>query len=274
MQNTISVDLEDYFMVENFASTISFQDWENYSLRLEVSVPKLLNLFKSHQVKATFFVLGWVAEKLPKLIQQVSDQGHEIACHGYSHQRVDELGREAFKNEIGRATKLLEDLSGKPVLGYRAATYSINEKTPWIWDLLIENGYRYDSSYRPFLWKYWDGMPINEPRKINTSNGKSILEYPITVKKIGGLSFPFYGGGYFRLIPLNCIQKGIKQLNQEGKPANIYLHPWEVDPDQPRLKASSMARFRHYTNLNHTEEKLGTLLDTFSFSSIAEVLAV
>ncbi len=270
--NTLSIDLEDYFMVENFSSFIRFEDWEKYPLRLELSVPKLLDLLEAHQVRATFFILGWVAQKLPRLVKEVAQKGHEIACHGYSHRPVFKLGEILFEKEIRKAKKILEDLCGKPVLGYRAATYSINSKTPWIWDVLAKTGFRYDSSYRPFLASHWKGLPINTTQEMPTSYRKTILEYPITVKRFCGLSLPFYGGGYFRLFPLRWIEKGISQLNQQGKSANVYLHPWEIDPQQPRLKGSGLASFRHYVGLHQTEKKLVHLMKRFSFKPIQEVL--
>lgn len=258
-------------MVENYASSISFEDWESYPLRLDISVPKLLALLEAHQVHATFFTLGWVAEKVPHLIKQIAQKGHEIACHGYSHRPVYDLGESKFNQEIAQAKKILEELSGKPVLGYRAATYSINEQTPWIWDVLAENGFRYDSSYRPFLKSSLKGLPINTTKEMPTSKQSTILEYPITVKQIAGWSLPFYGGGYFRLFPLSWIQKGIQEMNQQGEPVNVYLHPWEIDPEQPRLKGSLLAGFRHRVHLNQTESRLAQLLTQFRFNTIQEV---
>lgn len=274
MINALSVDVEDYFMVENFAATIRFEDWEKYPLRLEKSTGKLLEIFRKCKVKATFFVLGWVAEKLPRLVQQVAAEGHEIACHGYSHRRVDELGKERFAEEIKKAKLILENLVGKPVVGYRAATYSLNEKTPWAWDILAEAGFRYDSSYRPFLGHILPRMPVNRAEEIRTKGGKTLVEFPITVEKILGLRLPLYGGGYLRLFPISWIAGGIRRLNARGMPANVHLHPWEVDPEQPRLPASPLARFRHYVNLARTEEKLAFLLQRFSFAPIREVLSL
>jgi len=274
MYNALSVDVEDYFMVENFASSIRFEDWDNYPLRLEKSVHQLLNLFEAHRTNATFFILGWVAEKLPNMVKTIAAAGHEIACHGYSHRPVYELGKKKFKEEIKLAKQTLENISGQPILGYRAATYSINSKTSWIWDVLSENGFQYDSSYRPFLFYQWDGMPFNEPRVIQAKSGIKMMEFPITVKKIAGLSVPFYGGGYFRLFPIKFVEKGIQKLNNREIPANVYIHPWEVDPDQPRLKASPINRFRHYVNLSKTQDKLRYLLERFHFAPLREVLNI
>lgn len=272
LRNALSVDVEDYFMVENFASRISFNDWDRYTLRLEQSVPKLLNCFNAHKVKATFFTLGWVAEKLPQLIRQIASEGHEIACHGYSHRPVAALGKKTFTEELKKAKQILEDISGYPVTGFRAATYSVSPLTPWVWDTLIEKGFQYDSSYRPFLHKRWPGMPVNEIKKIRSESGKEIVEFPISVKKYCGLYLPVFGGGYFRLFPLSCVERGIKKMNALGQAANIYLHPWEVDPDQPVIPSGWVNRFRHRVLLNKTLCKLDSLLGRFEFAPVKEVV--
>ncbi|MEO0364751.1 MAG: XrtA system polysaccharide deacetylase, partial [Pseudomonadota bacterium] len=224
--------------------------------------------------KATFFTLGWVAERYPELVRTIHREGHEVACHGYSHQLIYEQSREVFHQETFRAKRVLEDAIGGAVHGYRAASYSITRRSLWALDTLVEAGFRYDSSIFPVHHDNY-GIP-NSPRHpytIETPNGGKLVEFPITTSKIAGVKVPVAGGGYFRLFPYWLTRTGLRRVNNvERRPFVFYLHPWEVDPEQPRIEASLLSRFRHYNNLRKTEPRLKTLLSDFSFDRIDRVL--
>ncbi|MFZ3207836.1 MAG: XrtA system polysaccharide deacetylase [Geobacteraceae bacterium] len=278
MQNALTIDVEDYFQVNAFAGHVRRDEWDTYPLRVEGSTRRILEMLDEFAVKATFFVLGWVAERLPALVRDIHARGHEIACHGYGHELVYHIGPERFRADIKRSKALLEDKCGVPVKGYRAPSYSITKRSLWALDILVEEGFSYDSSIFPVLHDTY-GIPDAErfPHTIQTGVGP-LVEFPLTTlpfrlgwKKI---RLPIAGGGYLRLLPVALIRRGIEAINQqERQPAVLYFHPWEIDPDQPRIKAGIKSRFRHYLNLDKTEGKLLHLFGRVRFAPMKEVLA-
>lgn len=273
VRNALTVDVEDYFQVSAFAESIDQNDWDNHPLRVENNTQKILDLCDEFHFKATFFTLGWVAERQPSLVEEIANRGHEVACHGYSHQLVYNQTPEIFREETIRAKEILEDIIQKPVLGYRAASYSITEKSRWALDILAEAGFIYDSSIFPVRHDRY-GMPNTpeHPYVLKTPAGNSIVEFPLSTAKIMNYRLPIAGGGYFRLYPYWMSRMGLKQINKEDKPFIFYLHPWEVDPEQPKISASWFSRFRHYNNLDKCEHRLRKLMTDFQFGTTWDVL--
>ena len=273
IQNALTVDVEDYFQVSAFAKSINHIDWDNHPLRVEKNTRRLLDLFDETQVKATFFVLGWVADRVPQLVKEIADRGHEVACHGYSHQLVYNQTQEVFREETIRSKKLLEDLSQQPVHGYRAASYSITKDSLWALDILAEAGFEYDSSIFPVRHDRYGIPDANErPHALKTPQGHSLVEFPLSTAKIFNHKLPVAGGGYFRLYPYALTKAGLSQINRRQQPFIFYLHPWEIDPDQPRVEAGWFSRFRHYNNLDKCESRLHNLLSDFEFGTAWNVL--
>ena len=273
--NCMTVDVEDYFHVSAFSDVISPNDWDNYESRVERNTYQLLELFSEFNIKATFFVLGWVAERHPVLVRDIAVAGHEVACHGYSHQLVYNQKKEIFREETIRAKKTLEDITSKDVIGYRAASYSITKKSLWAFDILTDAGFIYDSSIFPILHDRY-GIPDAkaEPHILTAPNGKHIIEFPLSKAKWFGIDVPVAGGGYFRLLPYFVTKTGLNQIiKKEKRPFIFYLHPWEIDTKQPKLKAKWLSRFRHYTNLGKTESRLKKLMNDYEFSTVSKVLS-
>lgn len=273
IKNALTVDVEDYFQVSAFADSIEQKDWDSHPLRVENNTRKVLDMFDESNQKATFFVLGWVAERQRELVLEIAKRGHEVACHGYSHQLIYNQSKDVFKEETIRAKAILEDIIQQPVMGYRAASYSITEKSKWALDILAESGFVYDSSIFPVRHDRY-GMPDTpeHPYKLETPAGHSIIEFPLSTAKIINYRLPIAGGGYFRLYPYWLSKMGLKQINRQQKPFIFYLHPWEVDPEQPRIDASWFSRFRHYNNLDKCEDRLNNLLGDFQFGTTWDVL--
>lgn len=274
IKHAMTVDVEDYFHVAAFSDVIDVNKWPEYTCRVERNTQRLLALFDRKDIKATFFVLGWVAERYPALVKEISAQGHELASHGYSHQLVYSQTPEVFKEETRKSKCILEDISGQEILGYRAASYSITSKSLWALDILAELGFTWDSSIFPIRHDNY-GMPKSpeQPYQINTQYGV-LNEFPLTTAKVAGLSVPAAGGGYFRQYPyfLSKYLFNRASLNQT-KPQIFYLHPWEIDAEQPRVEGASwFSRFRHYTNLKRCMPRLERLIDDFEFSTISESL--
>jgi polysaccharide deacetylase family protein (PEP-CTERM system associated) len=272
--NALTVDVEDYFHVAALAPSITRDSWISRESRVVGNTQKLLSIFEQFGVRGTFFVLGWVAERHPQLVRDIAARGHEIACHGFSHRLVYEQSPEEFYAETRRAKTLLEDISGSPMLGYRAASYSIVRESLWALDILVELGFVYDSSIFPVRHDRY-GIPNAErvPHRMSTPNGASIVEWPLATAKILGFRLPVAGGGYFRLLPYWLSRWGLDSINRsELQPFIFYLHPWEIDPAQPRVAASLLSRFRHYTNLGKCEERLKRLLDDFRFGTVRDGL--
>jgi polysaccharide deacetylase family protein (PEP-CTERM system associated) len=272
--NALTVDVEDYFHVSAFAQNINRSNWHCYPSRVDYNTRRLLDLFDEFQVKATFFVLGWVAEREPLLVKDIDLRGHEVACHGYSHQLVYQQTREVFYRETLHAKSLIQDIIQKPISGYRAASYSITKASKWALDILAELGFKYDSSIFPIRHDRY-GIPDAKciPHTFETEYGKSIVEFPISTTKLFGFNLPVAGGGYFRLYPYIITKAGLMQVNKVNRPFIFYVHPWEIDPDQPRIKSSSISMFRHYNNLDKCESRLKLLMNDFKFTTAINVLS-
>jgi polysaccharide deacetylase family protein (PEP-CTERM system associated) len=278
-QNTIThamtVDVEDYFHVAAFNKVINPDEWEKWPCRVEANTHKLLQLFADSNIKITFFILGWVAERYPDLVKTIHEQGHEIASHGYSHQLIYKQNKNVFREETTKSKRILEDLAQVPVIGYRAASYSITRKSLWALDTLAELGFTWDSSIFPTRHDNY-GIPGSpeEPYKIITTNGKILTEFPLTTAKVFGQSVPAAGGGYFRQYPYALSRWLFERAsNNQTKPQIFYLHPWEIDPDQPRVpNASWFSNFRHYTNLSRCLPRLERMIDDFQFGTISQSL--
>jgi len=272
--NALTVDVEDYFHVSALATSIDRDSWSTRESRVVGNTHRLLDLFGQFGVLGTFFVLGWVAERHPRLVKEIAARGHEVACHGYSHRLVYEQSPEEFRTETARSKSLLEDITGGAVLGYRAASYSIVRKSLWALDTLVELGFAYDSSIFPVRHDRY-GIPDAEraPHRMSTPGGRSIVEWPLSTARVAGQRLPVSGGGYFRLLPYWLTRWGLASINRrELRPFVFYLHPWEIDPDQPRIPATWLSRFRHYTNLEKCEERLRRLLGEFRFGTARDGL--
>ena len=271
--NAMSVDVEDYFHVSVFDGIVPRTQWAQMESRVCANTDRLLDLFAEFNVRSTFFVLGWVAERYPQLIKSIADGGHEIASHGYAHRLIYDQTPAAFREDVRKAKRLLEDASGSAVAGYRAPSYSITPRSLWALDILIEEGYSYDSSIFPIRHDRY-GIPVSprEPFPIERERG-TLMEVPGSTVRVGPLNLPIAGGGYFRLLPYEWTRWGIARLNAaERQAAVFYIHPWEIDPDQPRLQAGWLGRLRHYRNLEKTEDRLRALLTEFRFSTVASLL--
>ena len=271
--NALSVDVEDYFQVSALAPLIGRGSWEKRECRVERNVDRLLSLFSDRGARATFFALGWIAERYPQLVRQIVGAGHELASHGYGHLRCNEQQPQDFLADIRRTKGLLEDLGGKRVLGYRAPSFSIGADNPWAFDMLLEAGYRYSSSVYPVIHDHY-GMP-DAPRFAYDAR-PGLREIPITTTRLLGRNLPAGGGGYFRLAPYPLSRWALRRVNRiDGRPAVFYLHPWEIDPEQPRIPGTGLkTRFRHYVNLDKTEARLGRLLRDFRWGRVDDVFGL
>lgn len=271
----MSVDVEDYYQVSAFAKSVDTNDWEQHESRVVSNTHKLLDMFSEKNIKATFFVLGWVADREPELVKEIHRQGHEVASHGYSHQLIYNQSQKVFKEETIKSKKLLEDLIGEKVLGYRAASYSITKRNLWALDVLAEAGFVYDSSIFPIRHdRYGIADAKTIPHKLATPNGGELIEFPLTTRRIAKMNIPVAGGGYFRLYPYFLTRHFLKAVNKKQDEQFVfYLHPWEVDPQQPRIEASWFSKFRHYNNLEKCESRLNNLIDDFPFATMKSVLS-
>lgn len=271
MINALTVDVEDYFQVSAFENTINRNSWDDLDHRVSFNVDKILSLFDELDAKATFFVLGWVAERYPQIVAAIVDNGHELASHGYGHQRVSDLTRNEFTEDITRAKKILEDLSGNAIKGYRAPSYSISKKNKWALEVLSETGHQYSSSIYPIQHDHY-GFP-EAPRFVFKDAKTGLIEIPITTMQFMNRLFPAGGGGFFRFYPYPVSRWAIDRVNKIDQQATLfYFHPWEIDPDQPRQNNISLkTRFRHYLNLNKTESRLQRLLKDYKWGRMDEV---
>ena len=273
--NAMSVDVEDYFQVSAFDRVVDRSSWEGRESRVVANTNRLLDLFDEAQTRVTFFVLGWIAERHPELVRSIVARGHELASHGYGHELVYNLTPDQFRDDVRRAKAVLEHTGGVAVLGYRAPSYSIVEQSLWALDVLVEEGHVYDASIFPIRHDRY-GIP-DAPRHVHirTVTAGSIVEMPVATVRWGGMNLPVGGGGYFRLLPYAFTRWGFSRLNTvEKRPAMFYLHPWEIDPAQPRIAADAVGRLRHYRNLHQTERRLRALLGEFRFSTAADVLGL
>lgn len=275
MLNAMTIDVEDYFHVSAFADVVDPGSWGSFESRVCRNTDRLLEIFARADVHATFFVLGWVAEQFPDLVRRIRDAGHELASHSYDHGLVYDKSPETFRVDLRRAKAAIEDAAGVQVRGYRAPSYSVIDRSLWALDILVDEGYSYDSSIYPIRHDRY-GIP-SWPRHIHRveRGGGGLWELPGSTIRHAGANWPMGGGGYFRLLPYAWTRMGIRRLNQdEGRPAIFYLHPWEIDPDQPKLNAGWLSRFRHYRNLDKTEARLTRLLAEFRFGTVSQVLTL
>ncbi|MEX1057355.1 MAG: XrtA system polysaccharide deacetylase, partial [Natronospirillum sp.] len=267
------VDVEDYFHVAALAKVISPADWPDMPSRVVNNTQRLLDLFAQANVKATFFVLGWVAERYPQLVRNIHAAGHEVASHGYSHQLIYTQTQQTFRAETQRSKDVLEDIIGAAVTGYRAASYSITRESLWALDLLAELGFTWDSSIFPIRHDRY-GIPHSpqQPYTITTASGRTLREFPLTTARVMGMNIPVAGGGYFRQFPYPLFRALFRQATAHGSlPQMFYLHPWEIDPDQPRYNSASwLSRYRHYTNLDRCYPRMKRLLRDFNFGTVSD----
>ena len=272
--NALSIDVEDYFQVAALAPAVARETWSQRESRVERNTDILLALLEERGLYATFFVLGWIAERHPTLVERIAAAGHEVASHGFSHQLIYGQTPAEFREETRRSKELLQDLTGRAVIGYRAASFSITKQSLWALDVLLDLGFQYDSSIFPIHHDRY-GIPgaSPEPGRISAPSGRTLVEFPMSAASLGGIKIPVSGGGYFRLLPYWVTRAGLRQVNQKrGHPFVFYLHPWEIDPGQPRIGVKWLSRFRHYTNLERCEERLKRLLGDFAFTRIKDVL--
>jgi len=271
--NAMTVDVEDYFQVQALSGRIARAEWESIPARVEANTDTILALFDETRVHATFFTLGWIAQRHPALVRRIVEGGHELASHGWDHTRADAQNPAEFRADVGRARRLLEDVGGVPVRGYRAATFSIGARNPWAFAALESEGYRYSSSVNPIRHDLY-GMP-GGPRVPFQPDRGTLWEIPMTTVRAMGRNFPCAGGGYFRLLPYGLYRVGLNRVHRtEHRPGIFYFHPWEIDPGQPRVAGLGLkSRVRHYTNLHRMHPRLRRLLTEFTWDRMDRVYA-
>jgi len=271
MRNALTVDVEEYFQVAAFERTIPRPSWPSRESRVEYSCGRVLDLFAAAGTKGTFFILGWVAERRPALVRRIAAEGHEVASHGYDHTRLHQFTPEQLRADVVRTKQILENLTGQPVRGYRAPSYSIDGRNLWALDVLAETGHAYSSSIYPIRHDLY-GMPA-APRFPFRVRPDAILEIPVTTVRVGGRNYPCGGGGYFRLLPYGLWRGMLRRVNaREGEPGLFYFHPWEVEREQPRVAgAPLLSRFRHYLNLDAMQARLERLLRDFEGGRMDDV---
>lgn len=272
--NALTFDVEEYFHVENLRDMAPRELWDIFERRVERNVDRILALLADRGVRATFFVLGWVAEREPAVVRRIAAAGHEIGSHGYGHELIYKLGPRRFREDVRRARAATEDLTGEPVVGYRAPTWSVTKESLWALDILRDEGFVYDSSVFPVVHDRY-GIPDApaHPHRIPAGRpGGGLFEFPPLTLRILGQNLPVGGGGYLRLFPARLIEHAIRSMNAKGHPAAIYLHPWELDPGQPRLLAPLLSHFRHYNGLGRCEAKLARIIGGFRFGPMREAL--
>jgi polysaccharide deacetylase family protein (PEP-CTERM system associated) len=273
IRHHFTVDVEEYFQVSAFEPYVSRSSWDDLPSRVVLSIRLILDLLAEHDARATFFILSWVAERQRALVREIAKHGHEIASHGTDHRRVTELTPDEFRESVRTSKHILEDVARQPVVGYRAPSFSITRDREWALDVLIEEGYRYDSSLFPVKRRGYGFVGgKRDPHVLQRADG-SLHEIPPATIEVAGRVLPAGGGAYFRLFPYALIRAALRGAERRGSPGTFYIHPWEVDPEQPRMSVSLKTRIRHYGGLERTEERLRRLLSTFRFGSIAESLA-
>ncbi len=271
--NALTVDVEDYFQVSAFAGAVPRASWDGFASRVERNTREVLDVLAAGGVRGTFFALGWVADRFPSLLRDVHQRGHEVASHGYEHRLVDAMDPETFRADLRRASDAIERACGVRVRGFRAPSFSVSARALWAYDVLREEGYAYSSSVFPVRHDRY-GIPSfpRHPVRLADGAGRTIWEFPMTTWRVLGVNLPVAGGGWMRLLPPAVMHRAIRAENRAGAPAIVYLHPWEVDPAQPRIAASRFARFRHYLNLSRTRRRLERLLSSFRFTTVSTVL--
>ena len=292
--NAMTVDVEDYFHASAFDRSVSRESWTRRESRVVQNTEVLLECFERADVKATFFILGWVAERFPQLVRDIASSGHEVASHGFHHQLIYTLTPDQFREDVRRAKATIENACGRPVRGYRAPSFSIVEPSLWALDVLIEEGYAYDASIFPIRHDRY-GIPHaprythvidrnrrkaerrkeergGTPRRVNTPGTRSIIEVPASTVRIGSRNLPIAGGGYFRLLPYAWTRWGMTRANRAGEAVVFYIHPWEVDPGQPRLPVGRLTTWRHYSGIDKTLDRLERLFNDFAFDTVASTL--
>jgi len=271
--HALSIDVEDWFQVLNMRDVVDRSDWERLPLRCGDATRRLLEVLERRSARATFFFLGWIAERLPDLVREVRDAGHEIGSHGYDHRVLGELGADGFREDLVRTEEILESITGEPPRSFRACTWSVAAATHWAPGVLHDLGYRLDSSIFPIRHPDYGvpGAPVS-PYRLAVDGGHLIEVPPLTLELLGR-RLPVGGGGYLRLFPLAFLRRGLRQQERRGWPGCVYLHPWEVDPEQPRQAVGGLRGFRHYVNLHRTLPKLDRLLGEFRFAGVAEAVA-
>jgi polysaccharide deacetylase family protein (PEP-CTERM system associated) len=272
-RNALSVDLEEYFQVSNFEPIIHRSGWDALPSRVRSATERLLDLFERTGSRATFFVLGWVAERHPELLRAIAGRGHEVACHGYGHELVYEQGPERFRDDLRRARAVIEAAVGERLRGYRAPSFSITRRSLWALRILAEEGFGYDSSIFPIRHHRYGipGFPV-QPLRLDLGDGLALREFPLTALRLGPITLPLAGGAYLRFLPPPLFRWGVGRLVRAGRPTVLYLHPWEVDPEQPRQAVGWRTRINHYHNLASTEGRVERLLERFRFAPLGEVL--
>lgn len=270
MLNMMSIDLEDWFHVYNLSDAIPYEKWDDCESRVEANTGRILGLLQKHRVKATFFVLGWVAERLPDLIRGIAREGHEIASHSYAHRLLTHQTPDEFDQDLGKSLLILREVSGQPVNGFRAPSFSVTRRTLWSYEIMRKHGIEYDSSVFP-IGLHPDYGISDAPLSVYRTTG-AIIEVPLSCARVLGQSIPCSGGGYFRIFPYEVNRRLMRRCNAEGRPVVFYIHPWEFDPGQPRVRLGRVKTFRHYTNLDRTHERFDRLLDEFAFGSIRDTL--
>jgi polysaccharide deacetylase family protein (PEP-CTERM system associated) len=271
VRHVLSFDVEEHFQVSAFWSSARRRQWDRFESRVEQNTLRLMELLAHFETKATFFILGWVAERHPELVKALVKQGHEIASHGYGHELVTNQTDSEFREDVRRSKRILEDLTGVKVFGYRAPSFSITDQTPWALGILVEEGYLYDSSIYARFQRLEKVERERGVREIGTTAG-NIFEVALPTASFCGIQFPIPAGGYFRLFPYSASRVFLRQLEKAGTPLVMYLHPWEIDPDQPRMEGPLVSRFRHYVNLKRTEQRLQRLLRDFAFAPVVEIV--
>jgi polysaccharide deacetylase family protein (PEP-CTERM system associated) len=273
LSDALSVDVEDYYQVEAFADRVPLSSWSDFPSRVRANTNRVLEMFEEYRCRATFFILGWVAEREPDLVREIARAGHEVACHSYSHRRVSSLTPEEFRRDLRRARATIEDAAGVRILGYRAPTFSIGRNNSWALEILSEEGFLYDSSIFPIRHDLY-GFPGSPrfPYRLQFRPMRTLVEIPMTTVRMGGMTWPAGGGGYLRLLPMEYTRWAVRQIHEkERQPVVIYFHPWELDPDQPRIAGRWKSRLRHYVGLRGMERRLRELLAHGHFLPLIDI---
>lgn len=273
MKHALSFDVEEYFQVANFTELFPKEEWDAIESRLHVGMERILRALEAHDARATFFFLGWIAERHPDWVRRCLEAGHEIASHGYEHDFLGVLGPDGLDRDLARTEEALVAAGAPRPRGFRASTFTLTRETWWAFDVLCRRGYRYDSSIHPVTHPTY-GIADFEPgiSVVRADSGAEIVEFPVSTLRFAGKNLPVGGGGYFRLLPGGVTERALASLERAGRPAALYFHPWEFDPEQPRCDASALKRFRHYLNLDRTLPRLERMLARFRFGTMAEAL--